>query len=76
MTALHVAGFRFNGRRKWKHDSLEAFMSRGRRRNVINFHSISRVKSCSFEGFMRETLRVSSGAVAAFHPGYFDLFPD
>lgn len=42
--------------------------SRGRRRNVINSHSISRMKTCSFEGFMRGTLRVSSGAVRCVSP--------
>lgn len=55
-------------RRKWEHNSLEAFMSCRRRRKVTNFHSISRIKRCGSEGFRAGTRRVWSGAVAAFHP--------
>lgn len=55
--------------RKWKHNSLEAFMSCRLRRNVINFHSISRIKSCSFEGFMRELSVFWAAPLLHFTPG-------
>lgn len=41
-------------RRKWEHNSLEAFVSCRRRRKVTSFHSISRIKRCGSEGFERE----------------------
>lgn len=34
---------------KWKHNSSQAFMPHRRRRNVINFHSISRKKFAALE---------------------------